>query len=147
MLRIEVRGLKEIARVLGDTHLVDQATQPGLRRAGVIVEASWKRRVHRVTGKYQGSLGHEVEPMEVRIGPQPGFGAPRHYTKAQTALWQKPKDGTNTGDPREYALFEDQGTRFRPGHPAAEPALTENRNEIADSLMRGIIETLDRRMP
>lgn len=134
MIRIEVRGIAAITRGLGQ----DFDLTPALERAGAVVEAGWKRRVHTVTRKYQGSLGHVVQGQSVRIGPQPGYGAPRRYTASQAGAWKKPRDGTNRGDPRDYAVFEDQGTRHRPGHPAAEPALDANRTEIIDALRDGI---------
>jgi hypothetical protein len=147
MISIKVRGLAEITRALGDPNLLGSALRPALERAGTIVEAGWKRRVHTVTRKYQGSLGHRVDDLSVRIGPQPGYGSPRRYTRGQTGAWKTPRDGTNRGDPREYALFEDQGTRYRPGHPAAEPALAENVDEVVDALVSGISDALNRRFP
>jgi hypothetical protein len=147
MISIKVLGLAEITRALGDPNLLDAAMGPALERAGTIVEAGWKRRVHQVTRKYQGSLGHKVEGLTVRIGPQPGYGSPRKYTRGQTGAWRKPRDGTNRGDPQVYAVFEDQGTRYREGHPAAEPALTENVDEVVDALVSGISAALERRFP
>ena len=147
MIKVEVRGLAAIPRALGDPNLLGSAMGPALERAGTIVEAGWKRRVHTVTRKYQGSLGHKVDGMTVRIGPQPGYGSPRKFSASQTSGWKKPRDGTNRGDPREYALFEDQGTRYRPGHPAAEPALRENIDEVVDALVSGISDALNRRFP
>lgn len=141
MIRIEVRGIGKITRALQS----DFDITPALEKAGAIVEAGWKRRVHQVTRKYQGSLGHVVQGMTVRVGPQPGFGAPRKYTASQAAHWKKPRDGTNRGDPREYAVFEDQGTRHRPGHPAAEPALEANRAEVIDAIRDGIEAEIRRR--
>ena len=141
MIRIEVRGIEALTRALqGDFDLT-----PALEKAGAIVEAGWKRRVHTVTRKYQGSIGHRVSGQSVRVGPQPGFGAPRRYTSSQASRWKKPRDGTNRGDPREYAVFEDQGTRHRPGHPAAEPALEANRGEVLDALRDGIEAEIRRR--
>lgn len=144
MIRIEVRGLSQIVNALqagiGDL-------SPGFEKAGAIVEAGWKRRVHQVTRKYQGSIGHKVDGMSVRIGPQPGYGSPRKYTRGQTGAWKKPRDGTNRGDPREYAVFEDQGTRYRAGHPAAEPALRENLDEVVDAIVSGITSALERNLP
>ena len=146
-IRIEVKGAAEIARALGDRGFIDHAIAPGLRRAGVIVEAGWKRRVHVVTRKAQASIGHRVEGLSVRIGPQPGFGAPRKFTRAQTGSWRKPRDGTNRGDPREYLVHEDQGTRYRAGHPAAEPALRENADGIVDAITASIRDALERKFP
>lgn len=144
MIRIEVKGLNQIVTALqagiGDL-------SPGFEKAGAIVEAGWKRRVHTVTRKYQGSIGHRVSGMSVRIGPQPGYGSPRRYTRSQTGAWKKPRDGTNRGDPREYAVFEDQGTRYRAGHPAAEPALRENLDEVVDAIVSGITSALERNLP
>lgn len=133
MIRITVHGIgraKDLLR-LGDM-------SGGFEKAGAIVEGAWKRRAHRVTGKYQGSIGHVVDGMSVRIGPQPGYGSPRKYTRGQTGAWQKPRDGTNRGDPRDYAVFEDQGTRYREGHPAAEPAIRENVDAVVDAIVDSI---------
>jgi hypothetical protein len=135
-ISIAVHGINEVTRRLSQP--LGDALTPGLRRAGVILEAGWKRRVHVVTRKAQASLGHKVEGTTLRVGPQPGFGSPRKYSKSQTSAWRKPRDGTNRGDPREYLVFEDQGTRFRPGHPAAEPALRENVDEIVDAISDAI---------
>ena len=143
MISIKVRGIEAITRALGESFDLG----PALERAGTIVEAGWKHRVHQVTGKYQGSIGHRVDGMSVRIGPQPGYGSPRKYTAGQTGAWKKPRDGTNRGDPRTYAVFEDQGTRYREGHPAAEPALRENIDEVVDVLVSGITDALNRRFP
>lgn len=135
MIRITVRGDERIRQMLAGA--LDNLG-PGLEKAGAIVEAGWKRRVHTVTRKYQGSLGHRVEGTTVRIGPQPGFGSPRKYSRGQSGSWKKPRDGTNRGDPRDYAVFEDQGTRYREGHPAAEPALRENVDAVVDALVDSI---------
>src|SRR3990167_8398515 len=147
MISIKVRGLAEIPRALGDPTLLDSALRPALERAGTIVEAGWKRRVHTVTRKYQGSLGHRVDDLSVRIGPHPRYGSPRQHSRSQTGAWKTPRDGTNRGAPREYAVFEDQGTRYREGHPAAEPALAENIDEVVDALVSGITDALNRRFP
>ena len=143
MIRIEIRGLAQIRDALSGG-LGDLT--PGFEKAGAIVEAAWKRRVHTVTRKYQGSLGHHVDGMSVRVGPQPGYGSPRKYTRGQTGSWKTPRDGTNRGDPREYAVYEDQGTRYREGHPAAEPALRENIDEVVDAIVSGITSALERNL-
>jgi hypothetical protein len=70
------------------------------------------------------------------------LGQPRGYSKADTQRWKKPRDGKNTGDPQVYALYEDQGTRYRPGHPAAEPALTENEGRIEDLILQSVDDAL-----
>ena len=143
MIRIEVRGLNQIKNALS----ADFDLGPRLEKAGAIVEAGWKRHVHTVTRKYQGSLGHRVDGMSVRIGPQPGYGSPRRYSRSQSSAWKQPRDGTNRGDPRDYAVFEDQGTRYREGHPAAEPALRENLDEVVDAIVSGITSALERNLP
>jgi len=147
MIRIEVRGLNEIVRALSDPNLIAEAVAPGFERAGTIVQAAWQRRAHTVTRKYQSSIGHVVSGLRVVVGPQPGFGAPRRYSASQSSAWRKPRAGVNRGDPRTYARFEDQGTRYRPGHPAAEPALRDNLDEIVDAIVSGISAALDRRLP
>ena len=143
-ITIQVKGAAEIARKLGDPNLLSGALGPGLRRAGVILEAGWKRRVHTVTRKAQGSLGHKVEGTTLRVGPQPGYGSPRKYSRAQTGAWKKPRDGVNRGDPREYLIFEDQGTRYRPGHPSAEPALDASRDQVIDAIVDSLRKQIER---
>ena len=140
-LRITVNGAAEIARALGDQSKVDAKLRPAFAKAGVIVEGAWKDKAHKVTRKYAGSIGHEVTgqgfSLETHIGPQPGLGQPRGYSASDTSHWKKPRKGVNRGDPQVYALYEDQGTRFRPGHPAAEPALNENVDRIVDAIADG----------
>jgi hypothetical protein len=144
MISIQIKGLGQIVSALS-TGIGE--LNPGFEKAGAIVEAGWKRRVHQVTRKYQGSIGHRVSGMSVRIGPQPGYGSPRRYSRGQSSAWKTPRDGVNRGDPREYALFEDQGTRYRAGHPAAEPALRENVDEVVDAIVSGITAALERNLP
>lgn len=148
-LSITVKGLDSLIGTLADGNLLDDLLRPGMTQAGVIVEGAWKGKAHRVTGKYQGSIGNEVTghgaDIAAHIGPQPGLGQPRHYTKAETARWKKPRDGTNRGDPQTYAVFEDQGTRFRPGHAAAEPALHENEGRIGQVIEQGAKAALERK--
>jgi hypothetical protein len=148
-LSITVTGLDHLIRELEAPDLLDDLLRPGMTKAGVIVEGAWKGKAHRVTGKYQGSIGNEVTgrgaDIAARIGPQPGLGQPRHYTKAQTSRWKKPRDGVNTGDPQVYAEYEDQGTRNRPGHPAAEPALSENTGRIGQAITDGAQAVMERK--
>lgn len=147
--QVTIRGLDSLIGKIDAPDLLDALLRPGMKQAGVIVEGSWKGKAHRVTGKYQQSVGNEVTghgaDIAARIGPQPGLGQPRHYTKAQTTRWKKPRDGTNRGDPQTYAVFEDQGTRFRPGHAAAEPALRENTGQIERVIEQGAAKALERR--
>jgi hypothetical protein len=144
-MKVEIRGVRELARDLG----ADFDMSEGFKKAGVLVEGSWKDKAHKVTRKYAGSLGSEVlgRGFDIRaeVGPQPGTGQPRGYTRSQTSHWKKPRAGKNTGDPQEYAVFEDQGTKYRPGHPAAEPALAENEDRIAEVIARDIEQQLARR--
>ena len=143
-ITIQVKGAAEIARKLSDPSLLSGALGPGLRRAGTILEAGWKRRVHTVTRKAQGSLGHKVEGTTLRVGPQPGYGSPRKFSRAQTGAWKKPRDGVNRGDPQEYLRYEDQGTRYRAGHPAAEPALRENLDGVVDAITDALRSAISR---
>lgn len=147
-MKVVIKGLDELRRDLGDPDLFDDALRPAFKKSGVVVEGSWKDKVHKVTRKYQGSLGHEVTgrgaTLETRVGPQPGTGQPRGYTAAQTAHWKKPRKGKNTGDPQVYAIFEDQGTKYRPGHPAAEPALAENVDRIERFMADGMNDALEK---
>jgi hypothetical protein len=146
-LKVTVHGAKELSRAFGDDSFLDRALRPGFAKSAVVVEGSWKSKAHTVTRKYQGSLGHELEghgaSLEAHIGPQPGLGQPRGYSVADTARWKKPRKGRNTGDPQVYAVFEDQGTRFRPGHPAAEPALAESEGQIEDLILRSVDDVLN----
>ena len=146
-LRITVKGARELAHAMGGDFL-DRALRPGFTKSAVVVEGAWKQKAHTVTRKYQGSLGHELEgrgaSLEAHIGPQPGLGQPRGYSVSDTSRWKKPRAGVNKGDPQVYAVFEDQGTRFRPGHPAAEPALTENEGRIEDLILRSVDDALNR---
>lgn len=147
-MRVTIRGLDELVRDLRDPDLLDDALRTPFKKSGVIVEGAWKDKAHRVTGKYQGSLGHDVTghgpSLEVAIGPQPGTGQPRAYSAAQTAHWKKPRKGKNRGDPQVYAIFEDQGTKYRPGHPAAEPALAENTDRIERLVRDGMNDALEK---
>ena len=133
-LTVTIRGAAELARALGDGDLLDDLLRPGFEKASIVIEGSAKGRVHRVTGKLQGSLGHHLDghgaDLEARIGPQPGLGQPRRYSEAMTSRWKKPRAGINRGDPQDYAIHEEQGTRSRPGHPFLEPSLTENIGQI-----------------
>lgn len=135
-IHVTVKGAAELAAKLSDGDLLDSLLRPGFTKAAVIVEGSAKTNVHRVTGKLQGSLGHKLQgrgaSLEARIGPQPGLGQPRKYTESDTARWQKPRAGRNKGNPQEYAVFEEKGTRYRPAHPFLEPAVDSNRGRIED---------------
>ena len=130
---VTIRGLDGLRRKL-DPSQVDDALRPAFRAAAILVESDAKRGVHRVTGKLQGSLGHTIEgtgfDTRARVGPQPGLGQPRHYSRSQTGRWQKPRDGSNRGDPRTYGRYEELGTRYRPGHPFLVPALNRNTDRI-----------------
>lgn len=128
---------------------VGDALRPAFERAAIIVESDAKRRVHRVTGKLQGSLGHKITGSGLgtvaHVGTQPGMGQPRHYSRSQTARWRKPRDGTNRGDPRDYGLYEELGTRYREGHPFLVPSLEENTERIAGEIGAAIERTIGRR--
>jgi HK97 gp10 family phage protein len=149
-IRITVNGLDELRRAFGDIDdLLDDGLRPGIEKSAVIVEGAWKDKVHKVTRKYAGSIGNEIEgqgaSIEAHIGPQPGLGQPRGYTKSSTGHWKKPRNGRNTGDPQVYAVYEDQGTRYRPGHPAAEPAVRENEGRIEATIAREFDRAVQRR--
>jgi HK97 gp10 family phage protein len=146
-IRVEVHGAKEIARSLGPDRL-DDALRPGFKKASVIVEGAARAKVHTVTRKLQGSLGHEIIGqgfgIEGHIGPQPGLGQPRGYSVSDTSRWKKPRAGRNKGDPQVYAQFEEEGTRYRGPHPFLEPALTENVGRIEDVIENAIDAALGR---
>lgn len=141
-IRVQVRGLRELAAKLGDGDLLDRILRPGFERAAVIVEGAATENAHRVTGKLQGSLGYFMEGhgagLEAHIGPQPGMGAPARYSKADTAHWKTPRDGVNKGDPTEYGRYEEEGTSSREGHPFLEPALNDNIGQIEDTIERAV---------
>jgi len=144
-LRIEIKGARELARAFGGDFL-DRALRPGFTKSAVVVEGSARGKVHTVTRKLQGSLGHELSghgaSLEARIGPQPGLGQPRGYSESDTARWKKPRKGRNKGDPQVYAQFEEEGTRYRPAHPFLEPALDENEGRIEDLILRSVDDAI-----
>lgn len=150
-MRITIRGATALARSLSDGDLLDDLLRPGFGKAAVIVEGAWKGKAHRVTGKYQGSIGHDLTgrgaDLAARIGPQPGLGQPRQYSAGMTNRWKKPRRGVNRGDPQVYAVYEDQGTRYRLGHPAAEPALSENVDQIGRVIASEADRAMERRFP
>jgi len=137
-LRVQIKGARELASKLGDGGLIDRILRPGFEQAAVIVEGAATENAHRVTGKLQGSLGYFIDGfgagLEAHIGPQPGMGQPARYTKADTAHWKTPRNGVNTGDPTEYGRYEEEGTRYRGGHPFLEPALDDNIGQIEDAI-------------
>jgi HK97 gp10 family phage protein len=146
---IQVKGAKELANALADGDLIDRILRPGFEIAAVIVKGSAKGTVHRVTGKLQGSLGSFIEgqgrSIEAHIGPQPGMSQSARYTTSDTSSWRRPRAGTNKGDPQVYAEYEEGGTRYRPGHPFLEPALSNNIDQIenvindeAEHALRGL---------
>ena len=146
-VRVEVRGAKELASALRDPDLLDRILRPAFRDAAVIVEGDAKANAHRVTGKLQGSLGFVIDgrgkDLEARVGHQPGRGQPAKYDRSMTSRWRKPRSGSNTGDPREYAVFEERGTRYREGHPYLEPALTENLDRIENAMEDAVNATMN----
>ena len=141
-IRIEVKGARQLARAFGDDSFLDRALRPGFQKSAVVIEGSARGKVHTVTRKLQGSLGHELQgrgaSLEAHIGPQPGLGQPRGYSASDTARWKKPRAGRNKGDPQTYAPFEEEGTRYRPAHPFLEPALDENEGRIEDLILSSV---------
>jgi HK97 gp10 family phage protein len=148
---VTVKGLdRAIREMRGLEEVIEDGLRPGFERAGTIVEGSWKTKVHKVTRKYAGSIGHKVEgrgiDTKALVGPQPGFKQSRGYSESDTRHWKKPRRGRNTGDPREYAVYEEMGTRYRPAHPAAEPALRENAQRVVGIVRDALGAALNRRM-
>ncbi len=154
-IKVEVKGARELARAFGDDGLLDKALRPGFQKSAVVVEGSARGKVHTVTRKLQGSLGHELTGrgagLEAHIGPQPGTGQPRGYSVSDSSRWKKPRKGKNTADATLYAGVEETGAdkhgNPRPGrtaHPYLEPALTENEDRIEDLIQRSVDEVLDR---
>lgn len=147
-VKVTVKGARELAHLLDDSGLLDRALRPGFQKSAVVVEGSARGKVHTVTRKLQGSLGHELTgrgaSLEAHIGPQPGLGQPRGYSESDTGRWKKPRAGRNKGDPQVYGVFEEEGTRYRPAHPFLEPALTENEERIEDLILRSVDEAFDR---
>lgn len=146
-VKITVKGAREISRLLGDSGLLDRALRPGFEKSAVVVEGSARGKVHTVTRKLQGSLGHELTgkgaSLEAHIGAQPGLGQSRGYSESDTGRWKKPRKGRNKGDPQVYIQFEEEGTRYRPAHPFLEPSLTENEGRIEDIILRSVDEAFE----
>lgn len=140
--RVEIRGLRRLVLRLDDDGLLDAMLRPGFEQAATIVEGAATDNAHRVTGKLQRSIGYYLEGrganLAAHIGPQPGMSAPAHYTIADTGRWKTPRSGTNTGDPQEYGRYEEEGTRYREGHPFLEPALLDNIGRIEHAIERAI---------
>ena len=148
-ISVRINGIKELTAALKDG--IDPALRPAFTKAAVIVEGAARANVHTVTRKLQTSLSHRIEGqglgIEAHIGPQEGsanLGA-RGYSKAQTSRWKKPRKGRNTGDPTVYGKFEEEGTRYRPGHPFLEPALTGNVERIESLIASEIDAALNRK--
>lgn len=141
-IKVTIKGARQLAQALGDDGLLDKALRPGFQKSAVVVEGSARAKVHTVTRKLQGSLGHELTgrgaSLEAHIGPQPGLGQPRGYTESDTGRWKKPRKGRNKGDPQVYGPFEEEGTRYRPPHPFLEPALDENVGRIEDLILDSV---------
>ena len=146
-VKVTVKGAKELARAFGGDFL-DRALRPGFEKSSVVIEGSARGKVHTVTRKLQGSLGHELTGhgggLEAHIGAQPGLGQPRGYSISDTSRWKKPRAGRNTGDPKVYIQFEEEGTRYRPPHAFLEPALHDNESQIEDIIGRSVDEAIDR---
>lgn len=148
MVSVTVKGAKELANALSDPDLLDRILRPGFDKAAVKVVSSAKADVHRVTQKLGGSIGSPrdgVAPYDMAghgsslsatIGIGPNRKQPANYTRSQTSRWKKPRDGTNTGDPQEYAFYEERR------HPFLEPAVMDN----LDAIERLIGEEADRVM-
>lgn len=147
-IRVRVNGLDKLERALGGD-LLDDLLRPGFEKSSVVIEGAAKGNVHRVTGKLQQSVGHFLDgrgaSLAAHVGPQPGLGQSRHYSEGMTSRWRKPRKGRNTGDPQQYAQYEERGTRYRPGHPFLEPALTDNLGQIEDIIGREANAALERR--
>ncbi|MDP3972494.1 MAG: hypothetical protein Q8P61_06260 [Candidatus Nanopelagicales bacterium] len=145
-IKVTVKGARELARTFGDDGLIDRMLRPGFKKSAVVVEGSARGKVHTVTRKLQGSLGHELQgkgaSLEAHIGPQPGLGQSRGYSESDTSRWKKPRRGKNKGDPQTYAPFEEERTRYRPAHPFLEPALTENEGRIEDLILQSVDDAI-----
>jgi len=144
-IRVQIKGIEQLkAKLSGD--LLDRALRPGFEKAGAIVEGAATDNAHRVTGKLQRSLGYYVDGhgagIETHVGPQPGLTQSASYSVGDTSRWKQPRSGTNKGDPAEYGLYEEKGTRYREGHPFLEPALDENVGQIEDVIGREIEKAL-----
>ena len=150
-LNVKINGIEHLTAALRDGHLLDAALRPAFTKAAVIVEGAARANVHTVTRKLQTSLSHRIEGqglgIEAHIGPQEGSGnlGARGYTESQTSRWQKPRKGKNKGDPTVYGKFEEEGTRYRPGHPFLGPALTDNVGQIEHVIASEINAALNRR--
>lgn len=133
---VQIKGARELAAKLGDSSLLDRILRPRFEAAATIVEGAAIDNAHRVTGKLQRSIGQQINgagaSLEARIGLQPGMGAPASYGTGDTSHWKTPRSGTNTGDPQEYGVYEEEGTRYHEPHPFLEPALDDNLGQIED---------------
>lgn len=134
MLRIEVKGAKQLASSIRDPKLLDDILRPAFTEGAVIVEGAARSDVHVVTRKLMGSLGFYVEgfgkSLEAHVGPQPGMAQPARYTKGETSHWKTPRDGINKGDPQEYGIYEEAE------HPFLAPALEQSEGQIEDAVRR-----------
>ena len=161
-LTVEVRGFEALRRRAEDGFGVARGVELGIRQGSALVEAEAKRKVHKQSRKLHDSTGHNITGFgmdtEGRVGPQPGYGAPRGYdarigpgqrievggyafTDTSRAKKRKVRR-VNRGDPTEYGRYEEEGTRHRPGHPWLVPALDNNRQRITNIVNRAVASEL-----
>ena len=103
------------------------------------------------------------------VGPRPGFGGPRGYdvtlgsSKIQVGGFLFPasaggcaisgaSQGTrpkkrrvhrvNKSDPIVYGRYEEEGTRYRTGHPWLVPSLHDNESRITNAVNRAVADEL-----
>ena len=104
------------------------------------------------------------------VGPRPGFGGPRGYdvttgsSKIQVGGFifsasaggggaisgasqgARPKKRrvhrVNKSDPIVYGRYEEEGTRYRPGHPWLVPSLHDNESRITNAVNRAVADEL-----
>lgn len=159
---VEVKGTQKLIREARNGFGVGPAVEKGIRKGSVIVEATAKKNVHKLSRKLHDSTGHFIEghglETEGHVGPRPGYGQPRSYTTMKgagqryevagrvyidtTRKKRRKVRAINRGDPQEYAAYEELGTRYRPPHPWLEPALTENEDRIQRAVDAAIREAL-----
>lgn len=161
-LTVEIKGFEALRRRAQDGFGVASGVELGIRRASAFVEAEAKRKVHKQSRKLHDSTGTNITgsglDTEGHVGPQPGYGAPRGYTASvgpgqrieiggyafhDTSRAKKRKvRRVNRGDPTEYGRYEEEGTRYRPGHPWLVPSLQNNVQRIHNIVNRAVSAAL-----
>ena len=137
-IRIHVTGIDEAFHKL-DAKNKGPILRKAFHTAGVIVEGAARTNVHKITRKLAQSLDVRMTgsgmTTAAHIGPLRQMPGARGFSKNMTSQeafhkWKRPHKGVNSGDPRIYGKFEEEGTDYRAGHPFLVPALTDNIGRI-----------------